>query len=71
MTLQEIQTERKKRSDAMRRLRKSKGISQQKLAQISGLSWPTIVRIEKGEQEWRIDSELIYLATLNNLQLDK
>lgn len=67
MTLQEVQKERKRRSEVMRNLRLSKGISQEKLAQISGLSWPTIVRIEKGDKEWRIDSEIIYLKTLSNL----
>jgi transcriptional regulator with XRE-family HTH domain len=67
MTLQEVQEERKRRSENMRNLRLSKGISQEKLAQISGLSWPTIVRIENGKKEWRIDSEIIYIKALNSL----
>ena len=68
MTQQQIQAERKKRSDAMRRLRKSKGISQEQLVAISGLSLPTIIRIEQGKKEWRIDSELIYLNALAEIK---
>jgi len=67
MNREEIQSERKKRSAELRNLRLSKGVSQERLIAISGLSWPTITRIESGAKEWRIDSEIMYINALNSL----
>ena len=67
MTQEEIQSERKKRSVELRKRREETGIGQRAFAKLSGLSWPTIVRIEGGKKEWRVDSELMYLAALNSL----
>jgi DNA-binding XRE family transcriptional regulator len=67
MNLIEVRRQRIKRSYKLRALRKSKGITQHQMAILSGLSWPTVIRIEGGKVEWRIDSEIIYCTTLRKI----
>jgi transcriptional regulator with XRE-family HTH domain len=65
MTRDEVVSERKKRGETLRALRKQKKISQVKMMQLSGLSLPTIIRIETGKREWRIDSEIMYMKAIS------
>lgn len=61
----ELSTLRKKRAAALLFTRKKLKITKLKLSQQTGLSRPTIDRIESGEYSWSIDTEMIYLSGLN------
>jgi DNA-binding XRE family transcriptional regulator len=54
----QIENSRIERGKELKRLRKSKGVTQVKMAEISGVSLPTIIRMEKGKKNWGIDCEL-------------
>lgn len=56
-----------KRGQELRDLRKSKGITQVKMAALSGVSLPTIIRMEKAKKNWRIDLELIFRHALSEM----
>lgn len=55
---------RQQRGLELRNLRKQKGKTQGEMAKITGVSLPSIMRMEKGEKNWRIDLELIFRETL-------
>ena len=61
----ELSTLRKKRAAALLFTRKKLKITKLKLSQQTGLSRPTIDRIESGEYSWSIDTEMIYLSGLH------
>jgi len=60
----ELSDLRKKRASALLFARKRLRITKLKLSQVTGLSRPTIDRIESGEYSWSIDTEMIYLSGL-------
>lgn len=62
---------RKKRSEELRQMRLDKGVSQEYVSTISGLSRTTIIRIENGTIGWNIDSEILYFETLKNTVVSK
>jgi transcriptional regulator with XRE-family HTH domain len=55
------------RGKELRKLRKLKGITQEKIAKLCGISLPTIGRMEKGKKNWGIDCELLFLAVLKEI----
>lgn len=57
-----------KRAKELKNLRKSKGITQAKMALISGISLPTILRMENGQKNWRVESELAFIHILSEMQ---
>lgn len=65
----EIQVEilRIERGQQLKKLRKTKGITQEKLAAISGVSLPTIIRMERGQKNFGIDCELRFRHALSGM----
>lgn len=57
---------RKLRALQIKQLRKEKNLTQQELADLSGVQRQTIINIEKGENGWSADSELLILEALKN-----
>lgn len=55
------------RGNDLRALRKSKGITQTMIAQLSGVSLPTVIRMEKGGKNWRVESELAFILALSEM----
>lgn len=64
MTIDNLRSDRGKELKA---LRKAKGITQQQMAQISGISLPTVIRMEGGKVSWSIDCELRFRNALVDL----
>jgi transcriptional regulator with XRE-family HTH domain len=62
-----IDSLRVKRGLELKALRKLKGITQVQIAEICGVSLPTIGRMERGEKNWRVDCELQMLHVLNGM----
>lgn len=58
---------REKRAAELKKLRKQKRITQEKLSQLAGITRSTISKLENGEDSWNADSEMLYLAALNSL----
>lgn len=56
---------RKKRGEALRMARRLVKFSKVRLSQLSGLSRSTITNMEAGKSSWTIDTEMIYLAPIN------
>lgn len=56
-----------KRGKELKELRRSKGITQLKMASISGISLPTIIRMENGKKNWRVESELAFIHILSEM----
>jgi transcriptional regulator with XRE-family HTH domain len=67
MTPQEIRGLRKKKSDELKALRLSKNITKSKISRETGLSRHTINRLEGGEEDWSMTSEIIYRQALDKL----
>lgn len=65
----DIYSIRVKRGFELKAFRKESGITQLRLAQLSGLTRQTIINIEKGTIGWNIDSEILYFETLKHLTL--
>lgn len=57
---------RKRRAEELKQMRLEKGVSQEYLSTISGLSRTTIIRIENGKIGWNIDSEILYFEAIKN-----
>lgn len=57
---------RKLRALLLLSTRKEMKMTQERMAELSGLSRATIVRLESGKNSCNQDSELIYLETLKN-----
>jgi transcriptional regulator with XRE-family HTH domain len=62
-----VESLRVTRGGGLKSLRKSKGITQSKMAEISGVSLPTIIRMEKGAKNWRVESELVFIHVLSQM----
>lgn len=62
-----VENMRVERGLELKRLRKSKGITQVDMAKKSGVSLPTIIRMEKGKKNWRIDCELVFRHVLSGM----
>jgi transcriptional regulator with XRE-family HTH domain len=58
---------RKERGQALKSVRKAKGITQGQAAILSGVSLPTVIRMELGKVSWSIDSELRIMQALSVL----
>jgi len=56
---------RKLRALQIKQLRKTKKLTQEQLAKLSGVQRQTIVNIESGKNGWSSDSELLILEALN------
>jgi DNA-binding XRE family transcriptional regulator len=67
MTPGEILLLRKIRSDQIKQTRITANICKIKLSKEAGISRPTIDRIEKGEEPWSVNSELLYIQGVANL----
>jgi DNA-binding XRE family transcriptional regulator len=63
-----VETLRISRGADLKGLRRSKGITQQKMADLSGISLPTIIRMENGKKNWRIESELVFVQILSEMK---
>jgi transcriptional regulator with XRE-family HTH domain len=63
----EVLYERVQRGKELRDLRKQKGVTQAEMAKLSGVSLPSIIRMEKAKKNWRIDLELIFRKTLEEM----
>lgn len=59
---------RKRRGENFKKERKTLRVSVLELSSLTGLSRPTISRIESGTGSWCVDSELIYQNALNSLK---
>ena len=66
MNQNQLNQQRKHRSLLLKAMRTSKGISKSKLSKISGLAKDTIARIESGDKDWNIGSEIIYCDCLKD-----
>lgn len=55
---------RAERGQELKKLRKSKGITQEEIAKLSGIALATIIRIERGKKNYGIDNELRIRAVL-------
>lgn len=51
--------------DDLKSIRKSKGLTQRDIIEMTGMSSRTLCNIEKGERSFTYDSLLKYLAVLN------
>jgi len=60
--------ERRKRSKYLKDLRENADISKKKLSRTSGLDKSTIIRMEKGEESWTIDSEIQFIDAIKVIQ---
>lgn len=60
-----IENLRIRRGLDLKALRKSKGITQANIAKMSGVSLPTVIRMEKGKVSWSIDCELRFRLALS------
>ena len=58
---------RKEHGQELKRLRKTKGITQAELAKKISTSVPTIIRMERGKNNFGIDFELRFRAALSVL----
>lgn len=63
----QVELLRIKRGKELQELRKSKGITQATMAGVSGISLPTIIRMEKGKKNWRVESELAFIHVLSQM----
>jgi DNA-binding XRE family transcriptional regulator len=71
MTPSEILLLRKIKSAEIKQSRIAANICKVRLAKESGLSRPTIDRIENGEEPWSVDSEILYVDAVNRLVAKK
>lgn len=60
-----LTSRRKARANNLRLIRMSYEITKSDLSRKSGLSRACIDRIESGIKPWNVDSEIIYIETLN------
>lgn len=63
MTVDKI---RKQRAFELRKSRKQSGLTQLQLAEISGIRYNTIRKMELGEKGWHIDTEILFMTTIIN-----
>jgi transcriptional regulator with XRE-family HTH domain len=62
-----VENLRIQRGVELKKLRKSKGITQEGIAKLIGVSLATIIRMERGKKNWGIDWELRFRHTLSTM----
>lgn len=71
MNTKDLNLVRLNRSAQLKQMRLSASIGKTEMSQLSGLHLATIYRIESGDVQWHIDSEIIYVNTIEKYMAQK